>query len=141
VGVVFERMRSGCSATSSFANRRIDCASSGAAQRVSIWVLRPSVHPSFWSPSRNAATKVCPSRSLSANAISRPIRRIWSVCARAESAYAYGDKHFDLVISLDFLNNLRIFDLETALRVCKQKCVMVESYRTIRNAIACGKSL
>ena len=48
-------MRSGCSATSSFANRCIDSASSGVAQRVSIWMLRPSVHPSFWSPSRNAA--------------------------------------------------------------------------------------
>ena len=33
----------------------IDPASSGAAQRASIWMLRPSVHPSFWSPSRNAA--------------------------------------------------------------------------------------
>ena len=50
VGVLDERMRSGCSATSSFANRCIDSAS-GAAQRVSIRMLRPSVHPSFWSPS------------------------------------------------------------------------------------------
>ena len=64
VGVLCERMRSGCSATSSFANRCIDSASSGAAQRVSIRMLRPSVHPSFWSPSRNAATRpVLPGRS------------------------------------------------------------------------------
>src|SRR5262249_36015432 len=35
VGVVFERMRSGCSATSSFANCRIKSASTGVAQRVS----------------------------------------------------------------------------------------------------------
>src|SRR2546425_2330816 len=46
VGVVLERMRSGCSATSSFANRSIDSASAGVAQRVSIRVLRPSFHPS-----------------------------------------------------------------------------------------------
>jgi hypothetical protein len=42
-------MRSGCSATSSFANRCIKSASA-AAQRASIRMLRPSVHPSFWSP-------------------------------------------------------------------------------------------
>src|SRR5215831_8624749 len=55
VGVVCERIRSGCSATSSFANCRIKFASAGVAQRVSIRTLRLSVHPSFWSPSRNAA--------------------------------------------------------------------------------------
>jgi hypothetical protein len=71
VGVVFERMRSGCSATSSFA--RIGSVSAGVAQRVSIWVLRPSVHPSFWSPSRNAAIWACDSESLSAKPISTPI--------------------------------------------------------------------
>jgi SAM-dependent methyltransferase len=52
---------------------------------------------------------------------------------RAESRYPYGDKHFDLVISLGCLHNLRVFDLETALaqieRVGKHKFVMVESYR------------
>ena len=52
-------MTSGCSATSSFANRCINSASAGVAQRVSIRMLRPSVHPSFWSPSRNAAIKAC----------------------------------------------------------------------------------
>ena len=67
VGVFCVRMRSGCSATSSFANRCIKSASA-AAQRVSIRMLRPSVHPSFWSPSRNAATLACPSRSFSAYA-------------------------------------------------------------------------
>jgi hypothetical protein len=66
VGVVLERMTSGCSATISFAHRCLDSASSGAAQQVSIWVLRPWVHPSFWSSSRNAAIWACASKSLSA---------------------------------------------------------------------------
>ena len=52
---------------------------------------------------------------------------------RAQDAYPYGDKHFDLVISLATLHNLRLFELETALkeieRVGKQKYVMLESYR------------
>ena len=52
---------------------------------------------------------------------------------RAQDAYPWGDKHFDLVISLTTLHNLRLFELETALgeieRVGKQKYVMVESYR------------
>ena len=51
-------------------------------------MLRPSTHPSFWSPSRNAATKACPSRSLSANPVSTPIRRTTSgCCARAASGH------------------------------------------------------
>ena len=65
MGVVLEIMRSGCSATSSFANRRIDSVSSGVAQRMSIRVLRPSVQPSFWSPSRNPAIRACPDEALS----------------------------------------------------------------------------
>ena len=65
-GVVFETMTSGWSATSSFANRCIAAASVGAAQRVSSRMLLPSVHPSLRSPSRNAATWVCTSASLSA---------------------------------------------------------------------------
>jgi ubiquinone/menaquinone biosynthesis C-methylase UbiE len=52
---------------------------------------------------------------------------------RAQDRYPYGDKHFDLVVSLTCLHNLRIFELETALqeieRVGKNKYVMVESYR------------
>ena len=32
---------------------------------------------------------------------------------RAQDAYPWGDKHFDLVISLGCLHNLRIFELET----------------------------
>jgi len=81
-------MRSGSSATSSFANRCI-ASTSAAAQRVSIRMLRPSVHPSFWSPSQNAAIQACPSWSLSAYAISTPIRRIRSgCCARAVSGKA-----------------------------------------------------
>jgi len=52
---------------------------------------------------------------------------------RAQDAYPFGDKHFDLVISLATLHNLRLFELKTALqeieRVGKQKYVMLESYR------------
>jgi hypothetical protein len=48
-----------------------------------------AVHPRFWSPLRNAATKACPSRPLSAYAISTPMRRIWSgCCPYTESAAA-----------------------------------------------------
>ena len=52
---------------------------------------------------------------------------------RAQDRYPYGDNHFDLVISLGCIHNLRIFELETAVkeieRVGKSKYVMVESYR------------
>jgi ubiquinone/menaquinone biosynthesis C-methylase UbiE len=52
---------------------------------------------------------------------------------KAQDAYPFGDKHFDLVVSLGTLHNLKIFELETALaeveRVGKNKYVMVESYR------------
>ena len=52
---------------------------------------------------------------------------------RAQDAYPFGDKSFDLVISLATLHNLRIFELKTALgeieRVGKQAYVMLESYR------------
>ena len=52
---------------------------------------------------------------------------------RAQDRYPWGDNHFDLVISLGCLHNLRIFELETAVkeieRVGKQKYIMLESYR------------
>jgi ubiquinone/menaquinone biosynthesis C-methylase UbiE len=52
---------------------------------------------------------------------------------RAQDAYPFGDKHFDLVISLATLHNLRLFELKTALgeiqRVGKQGYIMLESYR------------
>ena len=52
---------------------------------------------------------------------------------RAQDAYPWGDKHFDLVVSVGALHNLRLFELRTALkeveRVGKNKYVMVESYR------------
>jgi len=52
---------------------------------------------------------------------------------RAQDAYPFGDKSFDLVISLTTLHNLRLFELKTALgeieRVGKNKYVMLESYR------------
>lgn len=52
---------------------------------------------------------------------------------RAQDPYPYADKHFDLVISLGALHNLRIYDLQTAIReierVGKRKYIMVEAYR------------
>jgi len=52
---------------------------------------------------------------------------------RAQDAYPFGDKAFDLVISLGCLHNLRVFELKTALgeieRVGKRGYVMLESYR------------
>ena len=52
---------------------------------------------------------------------------------RAQDPYPWGDHHFDLVISLGCLHNLRVFELETAVReierVGRQKYIMVESYR------------
>jgi len=52
---------------------------------------------------------------------------------KAQEKYPFKDKQFDLVISLGSLHNLRIFELEVALkeieRVGKQGYVMVEGYR------------
>jgi SAM-dependent methyltransferase len=52
---------------------------------------------------------------------------------RAQDAYPFGDKSFDLVISLGCLHNLRLFELKTALaeieRVGKRGYIMLESYR------------
>lgn len=52
---------------------------------------------------------------------------------KAQDPYPYPDKYFDLVISLNTLHNLRIFDLKNAMteieRVGKQKYIVVESYR------------
>jgi SAM-dependent methyltransferase len=52
---------------------------------------------------------------------------------KAQDRYPWGDKHFDLVISLGCLHNLRLFELQIALseieRVGKQGYVMLESYR------------
>ena len=52
---------------------------------------------------------------------------------RAQDPYPYGDKHFDLVLSLGCLHNFRIFELESAVqeieRVGKNKFIMVEAYR------------
>ena len=50
-----------------------------------------------------------------------------------EAPYPYKDNEFDMVISLGCVHNLRIFDLETALkeieRVGRQGYIMMESYR------------
>ena len=55
------------------------------------------------------------------------------LCYRAQDAYPWGDNHFDLVLSLGTLHNLRIFELQAALReierVGTNKYLMVESYR------------
>lgn len=52
---------------------------------------------------------------------------------RAQDRYPFGDNHFNLVISLGCIHNLRIFELETAVkeieRVGKNKYIMLESYR------------
>jgi SAM-dependent methyltransferase len=52
---------------------------------------------------------------------------------KAQDCYPFGDKEFDLVISLTTFHNLRLFELQTALqeveRVGKQAYVMLESYR------------
>jgi ubiquinone/menaquinone biosynthesis C-methylase UbiE len=52
---------------------------------------------------------------------------------RAQDRYPFGDKHFDLVISLGCLHNLRLFELQTACseieRVGRQGYIMLESYR------------
>ncbi len=51
----------------------------------------------------------------------------------ARQPFPFPDGHFDLVLSLGTLHNLRIFELEAALReitrVGRQKYLMVESYR------------
>jgi len=52
---------------------------------------------------------------------------------KAQDRYPWGDDHFDLVISLGCLHNLRIHELKIAVeeieRVGKQKYIMLESYR------------
>jgi len=52
---------------------------------------------------------------------------------RAQDPYPFGDKSFDLVITLGCFHNLRVFELQTALReverVGKQAYVMLDGYR------------
>jgi len=52
---------------------------------------------------------------------------------KAQDKYPWGDNYFDLVISIGCLHNLRIFELENAVkeidRTGKNKYIMVESYR------------
>ena len=60
---------------------------------------------------------------------------------KAQDPYPWGDGHFDLVISLGALHNLRIFELEAALkeieRVGREKYIMVESYLS-KNFLICS---
>lgn len=55
---------------------------------------------------------------------------------KAQDPYPFKDKEFDLVLSLGCVHNLRVFELEKALkeieRVGKQKYIMMESYRNER---------
>jgi SAM-dependent methyltransferase len=52
---------------------------------------------------------------------------------RAQDSYPFGDKHFDFVISINTLHNLRLFELQSAVkeiaRVGKDGYILVESYR------------
>ncbi|VEN74519.1 conserved hypothetical protein [Candidatus Desulfarcum epimagneticum] len=52
---------------------------------------------------------------------------------KAQDKYPWGDHYFDLVVSIGCVHNLRIFELENAVkeieRVGKNKYIMVESYR------------
>jgi ubiquinone/menaquinone biosynthesis C-methylase UbiE len=52
---------------------------------------------------------------------------------KAKDRYPFGDKDFDLVVSLNTLHNLHIYELQSALkeieRVGKNKYVVVEGYR------------
>jgi len=52
---------------------------------------------------------------------------------KAQDAYPYSDKEFDLVISFTTLHNLKVYDLKKAVqeieRVGKEKFIMVEAYR------------
>jgi ubiquinone/menaquinone biosynthesis C-methylase UbiE len=61
------------------------------------------------------------------------IRPQLQVRAAQDSPYPWPDAYFDLVLCLGVFQNLRLFELELALkeieRVGKQKFVMVESYR------------
>ncbi len=58
-------------------------------QRVSIRILRPSIQPSFSSPSRNAAMRACPTGSSAASGMSTPMRLTLSGrCARPASGHA-----------------------------------------------------
>lgn len=63
----------------------------------------------------------------------RPEIRDYLFPHRAQDPYPFGDKYFDLVISLGCLHNLRLTDLQMALseieRVGRRGYIMVESYR------------
>ena len=62
-----------------------------------------------------------------------PIRPNLEARAAQDAPYPWEDDHFDLVLCLGVFQNLRLFELEPAIkeieRVGKQKFVMVESYR------------
>ena len=106
---------------SSFANRCLDSASN-AAQRVSIRMLRSSVHPSFWSPSRNAAMWACARELFSAKSISTPMRRMRSACcARATIG------HVAAALPRRVMNSRRLM---CPLRTCSKQGLKPSTLRT-----------
>ena len=62
-----------------------------------------------------------------------PIRPQLEIRSAQEAPYPWADDYFDLVLCLGVFQNLRLFELEPAIReierVGKQKFAMVESYR------------
>ena len=85
-GVVLASMTSSLSPTSAAAARMSSCAS--PAQRYSIVTLLPAFQPSSAIRRSNAAIHFLASKSVSAYAISTPMRRIRPCCAWAESGHA-----------------------------------------------------
>lgn len=54
---------------------------------------------------------------------------------KAQDSYPWGDRYFDLVLSITTLHNLYLFELESAIRqierVGKNKYIVVEAYRNV----------
>ncbi|MBW1973188.1 MAG: class I SAM-dependent methyltransferase [Deltaproteobacteria bacterium] len=67
---------------------------------------------------------------------SRPEIKPFLIKHRAQDPYPFKDKEFDLVISINTLHNLYIYELKKALeeieRVGKKKYIAVESYRNVQ---------
>src|SRR5262249_41368454 len=88
LGVLAARMTSGASATSSAAYLRAR-STLFSHQRMSIWVLTPSLQPLCCSAFLKAATPASAIRLLDPQYVSTPIRRIGpDRCARAASGHA-----------------------------------------------------
>src|SRR6516225_2879937 len=79
-GVPFASSTSGARRTSSSAYWLV-CVMSPPLQRQSMERLRPSFHPSWLRPSRNAATRPCANGSSAPVAMSTPRRRMRTACS------------------------------------------------------------